>query len=149
MSILRFLYQTLCAFLQIKGRQHIEQNLHSVAGVMPQGWDLGVLGWSKTLAWGFGTAPHRPHILVLFCFFSSKFRRRNDQNLPRGYPNFFRIHRLGPIIYRSPPKNIRNFKHPKKIFEILATPKNIPILYLDLKKDPKLHRNDPQTSPIL
>ena len=35
-----------------------------------------------------------------------------------------------------PPKNIRNFKHPKKIFEILATPKNIPILYLDLKKRP-------------
>ena len=30
--------------------------------------------------------------------------------------------------------------------EILATPKNIPILYLDLKKDPKMHRNDPQTS---
>ena len=49
----------------------------------------------------------------------------------------------------TPPKNIRNFKHPKKIFEILATPKNIPNLYLDLKKDPKLHRNDPQTSPIL
>ena len=48
-----------------------------------------------------------------------------------------------------PQKNIRNFKHPKKIFEILATPKNIPILYLDLKKDPKLHRNDPQTSSIL
>ena len=46
-------------------------------------------------------------------------------------------------------KNIRNSKHPKKIFEILATQKNIPILYLDLKKDPKLHRNDPQTSLIL
>ena len=26
MSILRFLYQTLCAFLQIKDRKHIEQN---------------------------------------------------------------------------------------------------------------------------
>ena len=48
-----------------------------------------------------------------------------------------------------PKKNIRNFKHPKKIFKIVATLKNIPILYLDLKKDPKLHRNDPQTSPIL
>ena len=48
-----------------------------------------------------------------------------------------------------PPKNVRNFKHPQKIFEIIAIPKNIPILYLDLKKDPKLHRNDPQTSPIL
>ena len=51
-----------------------------------------------------------------------------------GYSNFFRIRRLGPSIYRSPQKNIRNFKHPKKIFEILATPKNIPILYLGLEK---------------
>ena len=47
------------------------------------------------------------------------------------------------------PKKIRNFKHPPKKFEILATQKNIPILYLDRKKDPKLHRIDPQTSPIL
>ena len=53
-----------------------------------------------------------------------------------GYSNFFRIRRLGPSIYRSPQKNIRNFKHPKKVFEILVTQKNIPILYLDLKKDP-------------
>ena len=53
-----------------------------------------------------------------------------------GYSNFFRIRRLGPSIYRSPQKNIKNFKHPKKIFEILATQKNIPILYLDLKKRP-------------
>ena len=66
-----------------------------------------------------------------------------------GYSNFFRIRRLGPSIYCSTPKNIRKFKHPKKIFEIFATQKNIPILYLDLKKDPKLNRNDPQTSPIL
>ena len=34
------------------------------------------------------------------------------------------------------PKKIRNFKHPRKIFEILAAQKNIPILYLDLKKRP-------------
>ena len=61
----------------------------------------------------------------------------------------FRIRRLGPSIYRSPQKNIRNFKHPKNIFEIFATPKNIPILYLDLEKDPKMRRNDPQASPIL
>ena len=65
MSILRFLYQTLCAFLQIKDRNHIEQNFHSVAWVMPQGWDSGVLGGSKTLAWGFEMVPHRLHILVL------------------------------------------------------------------------------------
>ena len=24
--------------------ENIEQNFHSVAGIMPQGWDLGVLG---------------------------------------------------------------------------------------------------------
>ena len=47
------------------------------------------------------------------------------------------------------PKKYQEFQAPQKIFEILATPKNIPILYLDLKKDPKLHRNDRQTSLIL
>ena len=26
-----------------KKKKHIEQNFHFVAGVMPQGWDLGVL----------------------------------------------------------------------------------------------------------
>ena len=31
-------------FSQIKDRKHIEYNFHSVVGVMPQGWDLGVLG---------------------------------------------------------------------------------------------------------
>ena len=31
-------------FLQIKDRKHIEQNFHSVAGVMPQGWEFRVLG---------------------------------------------------------------------------------------------------------
>ena len=31
----RFLYQTLCVFSQIKDRNEIEQNFHSVARVMP------------------------------------------------------------------------------------------------------------------
>ena len=44
MSILIFLYQTLCALLQIKDRK---QNFHFVAGVMAQGWDLGVLVGQK------------------------------------------------------------------------------------------------------
>ena len=35
-----FLYQTLRVFSQIKDRKHF----HSVAGIMPEGWDLGVLG---------------------------------------------------------------------------------------------------------
>ena len=43
-----------------------------------------------------------------------------------GYSNFFCKRRLGPSIYRSSPKYIRNFKHPKKIFEIFATPKKYP-----------------------
>ena len=45
-------------FSHIKDGKHIEQNFHSVAGIMPQEWDLGVLGESKTLAWGFAMAPH-------------------------------------------------------------------------------------------
>ena len=54
-----FLYQTLFVFSQIKDRKHIGQNFHSVAGIMHQGCDLGVLGGgvgSKTLAWGFAMA---------------------------------------------------------------------------------------------
>ena len=51
-----------------------------------------------------------------------------------GYSNFFRIRRLGPSIYRSPPKNIKNFKHPQKIFEILATKKISQFCTLTLKK---------------
>ena len=47
------------------------------------------------------------------------------------YSNFFRIRRLVPSIYRSPPKNIRNFKHPQKISQLCP---------LTLKKDPKMHR---------
>ena len=31
-------------FSKIKVRKHIEQNFHSVAGIMPQGWDLRMLG---------------------------------------------------------------------------------------------------------
>ena len=37
MNFKDFLYQTVCAFLQIKDRKHAEQNFHSVAGVIPQG----------------------------------------------------------------------------------------------------------------
>ena len=39
---------------------------------------------------------------------------------------FVFIRRLGPSIYHSRKKNFRNYKDPKKIFEILANPKNIP-----------------------
>ena len=50
-------------FSQIKDRKHIEQNFQSVAGVMPQGWDLGVPG-VKNFSVGFAMAPHRLCILV-------------------------------------------------------------------------------------
>ena len=40
----RFLYQTLCVFSQMKDTKHIRQDFYSVAWVMPQGWDFGVLG---------------------------------------------------------------------------------------------------------
>ena len=39
-----FIYQTLRVFSQTKDRKHIEQNFHSVAGIIPQGWDSRVLG---------------------------------------------------------------------------------------------------------
>ena len=52
--------------------KHIEQNFHSVAGVMPQGRDFGLLGGSKTLARGFAMAPHRLCILV-YCLLLLQF----------------------------------------------------------------------------
>ena len=53
-----------------------------------------------------------------------------------GYPHFFIIRRLGPSIFRSPPKNIRNFKHPHKYLKFWQPRKISLILYLDLKKRP-------------
>ena len=47
----RFLNQTLCVFSQLKDMKYIRRDFHSVAWVMPQGWDLGVpwgLGGPKT-----------------------------------------------------------------------------------------------------
>ena len=43
----RFLNQTLCVFSQMKEINHNRRYFHSVAWVMPQGWDLGV-------PWGVG-----------------------------------------------------------------------------------------------
>ena len=43
----RFLNQTLCVFSQMKDIKHIRRDFHSVAWVMPQGWDLGI-------PWGVG-----------------------------------------------------------------------------------------------
>ena len=66
-----------------------------------------------------------------------------------GYSYFFRIRRLGAQHLPFTKKNIRNFKHPKKIFETLAIQKISQFCTLTLQKDPIMHRNDPLTSPIL
>ena len=47
MSISKIFIPNLCVFSQIKDRKHIEHNFYSVAGVMPQGRDLGYLGGQK------------------------------------------------------------------------------------------------------
>ena len=39
-----FLYQTMCVFSQMKDTNHIRWYFHSVAWVMPQGWDFGAMG---------------------------------------------------------------------------------------------------------
>ena len=53
-----FIPDFVCVVSQIKNRKYIEHNVLSVAGVMPKGWDLRVLGGSKILSWGFTMAPH-------------------------------------------------------------------------------------------
>ena len=53
-------------FSQIKDRKHIEQNVHSVARVMPRDGTCGCCVESKTLAWGFAIAPYRLCALVVF-----------------------------------------------------------------------------------
>ena len=49
-QIQRFIFQTLYVFSQKKDTKHIRKDSHSVAWVMPQGWDFGALRvprWSK------------------------------------------------------------------------------------------------------
>ena len=58
------------------------------------------------------------------------------------YSQFYFICRLGPV-------HPQKISTPKKIFEILAPHKNIPILYLDLQKRLKCIEVTPKYSPIL
>ena len=61
-----------------------------------------------------------------------------------GYSHFFFICRLWPSIYCSPNKNIRNFKDPKNDIWNFTNPKKyLPFFILTLRKDPKMHRNNP------
>ena len=39
-----FHHITLCVFSQMKDKKHIRRDFHSVAWVLPQGWDFGALG---------------------------------------------------------------------------------------------------------
>ena len=51
-------------FSQMKDRKHIEQNFHSVSGVMPKGWDMGGggAGWVKKISEGiWDGAPSTVH----------------------------------------------------------------------------------------
>ena len=48
MSILKIFMPTLVRVLTNK-KKYIEQNFDSVAGVMPQGWDLGGAGGGQKL----------------------------------------------------------------------------------------------------
>ena len=51
----------------------------------------------------------------------------NSLNAQGEYSHFFFIRRLGPSIFRSPPKKYQEFQAPqKKTFEVLATQKDIP-----------------------
>ena len=64
----KFLFQTVCVFLQIKDRKHIEQNFHPVAGLMPQSWDLRC--WvGQNLSMGIcDGAPSTAHSSLSFSF---------------------------------------------------------------------------------
>ena len=59
-----------------------------------------------------------------------------------GVLSSFLIRRLGPSIYRSPPKNIRSFKHPKKYLKFSNPKKYPPFCTLTLRKDPNMQRNE-------
>ena len=63
----------------------------------------------------------------------------------RGCYDFFLIRMHRPGIYCLQQKISRISGIPQKLFQILATPQKTPILHLDLKKDPKMHRYDPKT----
>ena len=54
----RFLYQTLCVFIQIQDMKYIKRFFSSDAWVMSQGWDLGALdctgGWGPNILFEHG-----------------------------------------------------------------------------------------------
>ena len=69
-------------FSQIKDRKHIEQNFHSVARVMRQGFDLRVLGGVKNFSMGICDGALSTVRSSLFCFGSVYIVRKkaNSRN---------------------------------------------------------------------
>ena len=106
--IVIFLYQTLCAFLQIKDRKHIEQNFHSVAGVMPKGgtWGCWVgLNFSVGICDGATSTAHSSY--------PNAFLKKR-----RGYCNRLRPSvRLSSVL--SPPKPLDEIQ-PNLVCELLT-----------------------------
>ena len=54
-----------------------------------------------------------------------------------------------PFLAIFTPKQYQEFQAPQKLFEYLATPKNTPILYIDLKKKTYMQEMTPKCNPIL
>ena len=94
--------------------------------------------WASSWYFGTNRICHKP-LLNAYIKFSEYIL--NTSCSPRGDTlNFSSYLGSGPASTAHPK---RNFKHPQKIFEILATQKISPFCTLTLKKYPKMHRNDP------
>ena len=55
-----------CVRVLTNKRKYIEQNFYSIAGVMPQGWDLGVLGVKNFSVGICDGAPSTAHSSLFF-----------------------------------------------------------------------------------
>ena len=61
-------YTKLCVCShKLKIKKHIEQNFYSVAGVIPQGWDFGVLEVKKNFSMGICDGAPSTARSSLFC----------------------------------------------------------------------------------
>ena len=74
-------------FSQIKDRKHIEQNFHSVARVMPQGWDFGGAGRVKNFSVGICDGARSTARLVEFIKMVGE--KRSNARLAKYLISFF------------------------------------------------------------
>ena len=75
MSISKIFIPNFVCVLTNERYKHIRCDFHSVAGVMPQGWDLGVLGDVKNFSKGIcnGTPSSAPsNLIFLACLMKMK-----------------------------------------------------------------------------